>query len=121
MLGRDGDAARLVSLPVELVNAFEDEYVSRWPGRVDPRIFDDAVLAATLARIRSDAAVYAAAKAVRRIVGFSKVADVETLPEPERVVCVRLVLRAARVLGTARLEDAAPARLAALTSDVLFS
>ncbi len=121
VLGRDGDAARLLTLPVELVSAFEAEYASRWPDRVDPRIFDDAVLTATLARIRSDAAIYAAAKAVRRIVGFSKVADVQTLPEPERAVCARLVLRAARTLGTARLDNTDPARLATLTSDVLFA
>jgi len=121
VLGRDADASRLLALPVELVDAFEAEYVSRWPARVDPRVFDDAVLSVTLARIRSDAAIYAAAKAVRRIVGFSKVADIQTLPEPERAVAARLVLRVARVLGTARLTDADPRRLTALTADALFA
>jgi 5-methylthioribose kinase len=118
--GRDADAGRLLALPVELVDAFEDEYRTRWPDRVDPRIFDDAILEETLARIRSDAAIYAAAKAVRRIVGFSKVADVQTLPEAERAVAARLVLRAARVLGAERLADADPRRLTARTADVLF-
>jgi 5-methylthioribose kinase len=116
--GRSADAERLLTLPVELVGAFEQEYVRRWPDRVDPRVFGDDVLEATLRRIRSDAAIYGAAKAVRRIVGFSKVADIQTLPEPERAVAARLVLRAARAIGTARLIDADPSRLTALTVEL---
>jgi 5-methylthioribose kinase len=108
VLGRSADAETLLRLPVELVDAFEAEFRSRWPERVDPRVYGDEVLEYTLAQVRSDAAAYAAAKAVRRIVGFSKVADIQTLPEPERAVAARLVLRAARTLGTARLEDADP-------------
>ena len=77
------------------------------------------VLEDTLAVVRSDAAIYGAAKAVRRIVGFSKVADIQTLPEPERAVAARFVLRAARTLGTARLEDADPRALSARTVALL--
>jgi len=108
VLGRSADAETLLRLPVELVDAFEAEFRRRWPDRVDPRVYGDEVLAHTLAVVRSDAAAYAAAKAVRRIVGFSKVADIQTLPEPERALASRLVLRIARTLGTARLEDADP-------------
>ncbi len=39
---------------------------------------------ATWPRCRADAAVFAAAKATRRIIGFARVSDIETLPEPER-------------------------------------
>lgn len=120
VLGRDGDAEQLLRLPVELLAAFELEFTRRWPGRVDPRVFGDDVLAATVQQVRSDAAIYAAAKAVRRIVGFSKVADIQTLPEPERAVAARLVLRGARELGTGRLRDADPCRLADATLAVVL-
>lgn len=115
VLGRTADAETLLSLPVELVDAFEAEFRRRWPERVDPRVYGDDVLEHTLARTRSDAAIYGAAKAVRRIVGFSKVADIQTLPEEERARAARFVLRAARTLGTARREDADPRTLTART------
>lgn len=120
VLGRPADAERLLALPIELVDAFEQEFTRRWPDRVDARVFGDEVLAVTLERVRSDTAIYAAAKAVRRIVGYSKVADIQTLPEPERAVAARLVLRGARLLGTERLADATPAHLVALTTDVVL-
>ncbi|WP_278102799.1 S-methyl-5-thioribose kinase [Microbacterium proteolyticum] len=119
VLGRSADAATLLALPVELVDAFETEFRRRWPDRVDPRVYGDEVLEHTLAVVRSDAAIYGAAKAVRRIVGFSKVADIQTLPEPERAVAARFVLRAARTLGTARLDDADPRALTAQTVALL--
>jgi len=115
VLGRTGDAETLLGLPVPLLDAFEAEFRRRWPERVDPRVYGDEVLEDTLGRVRSDAAMYAAAKAVRRIVGFSKVADIQTLPEAERAVAARLVLRIARLLGTARLDDADPRVLTART------
>lgn len=119
-LGRDADAERLLLLPNDLVAAFEAEFVSRWPERVDPRVYRDDVLDATLERVRSDAAVYAGAKAIRRIVGFSKVADIQTLDPAERETAARLVLRAARALATERLRGADPARLTALTVDIVL-
>ncbi len=118
VLGRSADAETLLRLPVELVDAFELEFRRRWPDRVDPRVYGDEVLEHTLAQVRSDAAVYAAAKAVRRIVGYSKVADILTLPEPEQAAAARLVLRVARTLGTARLDDADPRVLTARTVEV---
>lgn len=119
VLGRTADAETLLRLPVQLVEAFEAEFRRRWPDRVDPRVYGDEVLEHTLAQVRSDAAVYGAAKAVRRIVGFSKVADILTLPAPEQAEAARLVLRAARRLGTARLDDSDPRTLTALTVELL--
>jgi 5-methylthioribose kinase len=119
VLGRSTDVETLLRLPVELVDAFEVEFRRRWPERVDPRVYGDEVLEHTLEVVRSDAAAYAAAKAVRRIVGFSKVADIQTLPEPERALASRLVLRIARTLGTARLENADPRVLTARTVELL--
>jgi 5-methylthioribose kinase len=120
VLGRPSDAERLLGLPVDLISAFEGEYRRRWPERVDPRVYSDDILDVTLRRIRSDAAIYGAAKAVRRIVGFSKVADMQTLPEPERAEAARRVLQAARALGVARLIDPDPARLTQLTREPLL-
>lgn len=120
VLGRTGDAEHLLGLPVELVEAFEREYVRRWADRVDPRVFGDEILDATLQRIRSDAAIYAAAKAVRRVVGFSKVSDIQTLAEPQRADAVRLVLSTARALGVDRLVNADTTRLAALSRTVML-
>ncbi len=120
VLGRDDDAETLLNLPVELVAAFEQEYLRRWPERVDPRVYGDDVLQYTLQRVRSDAAIYGAAKAVRRIVGFSKVADVQTLDEPERAEACRFVLSAARAIGVERLEDADPSRLSARTVQIVL-
>ncbi|GAA1706402.1 S-methyl-5-thioribose kinase [Microbacterium sediminicola] len=118
--GRDADADLLLQLPVELIDAFEAEFRSHWHERVDARVFGDAILDATLERIRSDAAIYAAAKAVRRIVGFSKVSDIQTLPEPERALAARWVLRTARALGVARLATTDVHQLVAVTAAVPF-
>ncbi|MGP6204295.1 S-methyl-5-thioribose kinase [Microbacterium sp.] len=119
--GRSADAELLLALPVELVDAFDQEFSSRWPTRVDPRVFDDAVLTATLERVHTDAAIYAAAKTVRRIVGFSKVADIQTLPEPERARAVRWALRVARRLGTERLVTSDVRTLVAGTTEIPFA
>lgn len=120
VLGREADAERLLRLPVELIAAFEQEFTRRWPERVDPRVYGDDILAATLQQVRADAAIYAAAKAVRRIVGFSKVADIQTLPEAERAVAARLVLQGARAIGVGRLEDPGPERLADATVGIVL-
>ena len=52
VLGRTDDAERLLTLPLELMAAFEEEFTRRWPERVDPRVYGDDVLAVTLRRIR---------------------------------------------------------------------
>lgn len=121
VLGRSADAERLLNLPQELIDAFESEYSRRWPERVDPRVYGDDLLPETLERVRSDAAIYGAAKAVRRLVGYSKVADIETLPEPERARAFALVLRTARALGVQRLSGSAPERLIPITAEVLLA
>jgi 5-methylthioribose kinase len=121
VLGRAGDAERLLGLPVELVASFEHEFVRRWPDRVDARVYRDDVLADTLRRVRSDAAVYAAAKAIRRIVGFSKVADIQTLEPDAREIAARLVLRAARALATQRHGEVDIADLVRRTGDIVLA
>ncbi|GAB1820546.1 S-methyl-5-thioribose kinase [Herbidospora sp. RD11066] len=99
--GNDEHARWALGLAEETWAAFETEFTALWPERVDPRIYGDGVLTGYLAKVRADAAVFGAAKAARRIIGFARVSDIETLPEPERAVAIRRVLRAARHLLTA--------------------
>jgi 5-methylthioribose kinase len=112
-------ASRLLALPGELWQAFDAEFRRLWPSRVDPRVFGEDVLEDFLAGVRSDAAVFAGAKAIRRIVGFAKVADIETLDEDARVGAARGVLRAGRLLAVERLDEPSPAALSARIADVL--
>ncbi|MCS5732232.1 S-methyl-5-thioribose kinase [Herbiconiux daphne] len=101
-LGEPDRAELILSLPGRLWASFEAEYRALWPSRLDPRVFTDAVLEQLLAGIRDDAAVFAAAKAIRRIVGFAKASDIETLPPPLREGAARGVLHAGRALALTR-------------------
>ncbi len=118
-LGEDGRAARLLELPAAAWTAFEAEWRRLWPTRTDPRVYGDAVLEDLLARALADATAYAGAEAARRVVGFAKAADVETLPEELREGAARGALRAARqlLLAAGRGED--PAALSAVTGELL--
>ncbi|WP_061299229.1 S-methyl-5-thioribose kinase [Herbidospora cretacea] len=99
--GDDEHARWALGLAEETWAAFETEFTALWPERADPRIYGDGVLAGYLAKVRADSARFAAAKATRRVIGFARVSDIETLPEPERATAIRGVLRAARHLLTA--------------------
>ena len=101
-LGESDRAELVLSLPGRLWTAFEQEYRLLWPSRLDPRVWGDEVLEQLLAGIRDDAAVFAAAKAIRRIVGFAKASDIETLPPALREGAARGVLRAGRALALTR-------------------
>jgi 5-methylthioribose kinase len=79
-------------------DAFAAEFTALWPARVDPLAFTDDTLHRYLAKVRADAAAVAGAKAARRIIGFSKVSDIQSLPEDLRERAVRGALRAARLL-----------------------
>jgi 5-methylthioribose kinase len=116
-LGEAARAERLLELPAEAWAAFEAEWRRLWPTRTDPRVYGDAVSDELLARARADAAAYAGAETVRRIVGFAKVSDIETLPEDLRAGAVRGALRAARELLLAeRHGETDPAALSAGTA-----
>lgn len=99
----EGDRAELIlTLPGSLWAAFEAEYRRLWPSRVDPRVWGDDVLESLLEGIRDDAAIFAAAKIIRRIVGFAKASDIETLPPELRERAARGALRAGRALALTR-------------------
>jgi len=97
-LGSPERASVILDLPASLWNAFEAEFRSLWPSRLDPRVWGDEVLESLLAEFRQDAAVYAGAKAIRRIIGFAKASDIETLDPVLREGAARGVLRAGRTL-----------------------
>lgn len=118
-LGEPQRAAEILELPPVLWDAFEAEYRSLWPTRVDPRVFGDEVLESVLAEIRSDAAVFAGAKAIRRIIGFAKASDIESLPEDIRAGAARAVLSAGRALALDRLLDSTPLTLTERTAAIL--
>lgn len=91
--GADGDAPphRLATLTDELWDAFTDEFWRLWAGRVD-RSLTDAAARARLDGIRRDVLGFAACEAIRRVIGFAKVTDLETLPRERRVQAARAVL-----------------------------
>ncbi|MFC6080093.1 S-methyl-5-thioribose kinase [Sphaerisporangium aureirubrum] len=94
----EAHAEWVLGLAAETWEAFETEFTALWPDRLDPRVYGDGVLEGYLAKVRADAAAFAAAKAARRVIGFSGVADIQTLPEDLRVKAIRGVLHAARHL-----------------------
>jgi 5-methylthioribose kinase len=99
----EGDRAELIlTLPGRLWAGFEEEYRALWPSRIDPRVWGDEVLEGLLDGIRDDAAVFAAAKTIRRIVGFAKASDIESLPPELRERAARGALRAGRALALTR-------------------
>lgn len=101
-LGEGERAEQILELPGGLWAAFEAEYRALWPSRVDPRVWGDDVLESLLEGIRDDAAIFAAAKTIRRIVGFAKASDIETLPPEPRERAARGALRAGRALALTR-------------------
>ncbi|GAA3391253.1 S-methyl-5-thioribose kinase [Cryptosporangium minutisporangium] len=113
--GQNARAAALLDLGRVTWDAFEATYRHRWPSRQDPRVYEDAVLEAVLRQAWTDAVTYAGAEVARRVIGFAKVADIETLPEAERVQAARRALRAARKLITHTLHGGTAPGPAVLT------
>ncbi|CAN5296652.1 S-methyl-5-thioribose kinase [soil metagenome] len=118
-LGSSNRAERILSLPGRLWAAFEAEYRALWPGRIDPRVWNDSVLDSLLAGIRDDAAVFAGAKCIRRVIGFAKASDLETLEPRLREGAARGVLQAGRALALQHGSISSVDALSAETADTL--
>jgi 5-methylthioribose kinase len=90
--------------------AFQEELRSLWPSRAD-RFFNDAFLERWLRTTWHDAIGFAGAKAIRRMIGFAHVSDIETLDEPLRSSAAAAVVRAGRrfLVERAAIEDPAAA------------
>jgi len=96
-LNRVDHADYISGLPQELWDAFEENFRSLWPTRLDKRIFSDQLLEELLSQWKVDSIGFAAAKMVRRIVGLAKTSDIETLDPEVRVGAARGVLRSAQM------------------------
>lgn len=96
-LGRKDHADYISTLPDELWNAFEKNFRTLWPSRVDKRVFSDRLLEGLLSQWKVDAIGFAAAKMTRRIVGLAKTTDIETLEPAVRIGAARGVLRSAQM------------------------
>ncbi len=98
ILGRPADFQAHVAAIVPVSwEAFRAELGRLWPARVDTS-FGEATLSAMERSTWGDALGFAAAKMIRRMIGFAHVSDIETLDESDRVVAVGQVLRIARRL-----------------------
>ena len=79
----DGFRAHVAAIVRDSWEAFTDELATLWPERVDP-FFGRLPRALAARAIWHDAVGFAATKAIRRMIGFAHVADIETLDEPAR-------------------------------------
>lgn len=118
-LGESERADLILTLPAQLWNAFEAEFRALWPRRIDQRVWSDDVREALLDDIRKDAGTYAGAKAVRRIIGFAKASDIESLEPVLREGAARGVLQAGRALILSRLSTDTVETLTEATSRIL--
>jgi 5-methylthioribose kinase len=85
----------LAGLRGDVWAAFEAEFRTLWPTRVDPA-FTDEFLDRWLAQTLSDAVGFGGLKAIRRIVGLAKASDIQSLDDADRLDAARAVLRTAR-------------------------
>jgi len=96
VLGRDPDfIAWLAGLPAATWTAFASEMSVLWPHRVE-QCWSDSFLQQWLTGVQAQAFVFGACKAIRRVVGFAKAADLQTLPPALYPAAARCVLHRAR-------------------------
>jgi 5-methylthioribose kinase len=104
----------------ETWSAFETELRRLWPQRVDPA-FTDAFLESWLAETWRRAVGFGGIKAVRRVVGWAKVSDIQSLDEDARVRAAGTALTAARSWITGRNGFADATALAEATEEAVTS
>ncbi len=99
--------AWVAGLPGETWAAFEAEFRLLWPTRVDPA-FTDAFLETWLRETWHRAIGFGGIKAVRRVVGWAKVSDIQSLDGPVRAHAAGAALTAARswILDRHAFDDA---------------
>lgn len=120
-LGEDERAAWALGLLDETWQAFDATFRALWPQRLDPSVFTDATLEDFIAKVAVDGIGFAAAEAMRRIVGLAKTSDIETLPPELREGAARGVLRASRMMATSRHRDPSVAAASARAGDILVA
>ena len=118
-LGRPAEFQEWVAgLVGETWAAFETELRRLWPSRVDDA-FPDAFLEPWLAETWRRAVGFGGIKAVRRIVGWAKVADIQSLDEPQRVQAAGAALTAARAWILRRHDIPDAGALATVTEEAI--
>lgn len=98
--------------------AFLQEFGRLWPERLDPS-FTDGWRDTWLGSVWDDALGFAGAKAMRRMIGFAHVSDVESLDVPLRLRATRIVLAVARQLLVDRSGLADPQDLVRLVDSAI--
>ncbi|MFO7250882.1 MAG: S-methyl-5-thioribose kinase [Actinomycetes bacterium] len=93
--------------------AFTGEFRRLWPSRVDT-VFDDGFLEVFLAGVWRDGLGFAGGEAMRRVIGYAHVADIDGLPDPEQGRAAERVALLARELIVRRGGLGAPDEVAAL-------
>jgi 5-methylthioribose kinase len=97
-LGRpDAFRAHLASIIRASWDAFRMELERLWPDRADPFLGDE-FREAWVRDVWRDAVGFAGTKAIRRMIGFAHVSDIETLEEPDRSAAAAAVVRIGRRL-----------------------
>ena len=97
-LGRpEAFRAHLASIVRASWDAFRMELARLWPERADT-FLDDGFREAWTRDVWRDAVGFAGTKAIRRMVGFAHVSDIETLEEPDRSAAAAAVVRIGRRL-----------------------
>lgn len=108
-LGQADHLAAVQSLSGRTWDAFESTLRELWPERTGT-LLHDAFIDPWLVSLRQDAIAYGACKAIRRMVGFAKVTDIETLPADVHVdAAVAVIQRARHWMQVA--DELAPAEL----------
>jgi 5-methylthioribose kinase len=98
--------------------AFLEEVHRLWPGRIDAS-FTDGMRVAWERVVWHDALGFAGAKAMRRMIGFAHVADVDSLELPLRLRATRIVLAVARHLLVERAAMTSPDDLAGVVDTAI--
>jgi 5-methylthioribose kinase len=93
-LGLDRQRRDIDELPGLLWAGFTDEFWSSWPNRRDRSLCDDFATD-WLTRIAADSIGFAACEVIRRVVGFAKVSDLESLPHERYGTAVTTALEVA--------------------------
>jgi 5-methylthioribose kinase len=122
--GNDAQRRWLDGLQAELWRAFTAELWTLWPRRAS-RSTTEEHLATWLDEVARDALGFAGCEAVRRVIGFAKVTDIESLPAELHVAAATEVLTTARGWLAASAAAAAtgrpPAEFSAATNWVATS
>ena len=116
-LGRpEAFRAHLASIVRASWDAFRMELERLWPDRADP-FLDDGFREAWVRGVWHDAVGFAGTKAIRRMIGFAHVSDIETLDEPDRSAAAAAVVRIGRRLILERDAVAGPTALWTIVQD----